>query len=56
MLSLDKISVSLIEATLSDEELKAELQFLKEFPIHSVVVLPHQVARCKQLLAQTQIW
>ncbi|MBP2099410.1 beta/alpha barrel domain-containing protein [Enterococcus rivorum] len=54
-LELEKFSVMLLDPTLTDQMLKEELLFIKQFPIRAVFVLPYQVKRAKQLLADSQI-
>lgn len=54
-LEIEKFSVLLLDTTLTDQQLKEELLFIKDYSVHSVFVLPYQVARAKQLLADTNI-
>ncbi|GGC86975.1 deoxyribose-phosphate aldolase [Enterococcus wangshanyuanii] len=54
-LELEKLSIMLLDPTLTDQQLTDELLFLKDFSIHSIFVLPCNVARAKQLLTETRI-
>lgn len=54
-LKLEKFSVMLLDTELTDQKLKEELLFIRQFPIRAVFVLPYQVKRAKQLLENSQI-
>lgn len=54
-LELQKLSIMLMDPLFTDQQLTAEILFLKEFPIRSIFVLPNNVVRAKQLLAGTMV-
>ncbi|MGX7244436.1 deoxyribose-phosphate aldolase [Enterococcus quebecensis] len=54
-LRLQKLSVMLTDPAFTDQQFTEEILFLKEFPVGSIFVLPHNVARAKQLLNGTII-
>lgn len=54
-LAIHKLSVLLIDPTMTDQQFTEEVLFLKSFSIHSLVVLPYNVSRAKQLLAGSAI-
>ncbi|MFD1900265.1 deoxyribose-phosphate aldolase [Enterococcus termitis] len=54
-LELQKLSIMLLDPTITDQQLTDELLFLKDFAVRSVFVLPYNVGRAKQLLAGTKI-
>lgn len=54
-LSLKRIAVILLNATMSDQELKEQLLFVKEYGVRMVIVLPMHVSRAKRLLEGTNI-
>lgn len=54
-LKLQKLSIMLIDSSMTDQQFTEEVLFLKEYPIRSIFVLPYNVARAKQLLTGTAI-
>ncbi|MEI5995061.1 deoxyribose-phosphate aldolase [Candidatus Enterococcus mansonii] len=54
-LKLQKLSVMLVDPSITDQQFTEEILFLKAFPIRSIFVLPYNVSRAKQLLTGTMI-
>ncbi|EOI03092.1 deoxyribose-phosphate aldolase [Enterococcus moraviensis ATCC BAA-383] len=54
-IELERLSIMLMDPTLTDQQFKDEILFLKEFPVRSIFVLPYAITRAKQLLVGTAI-
>ena len=54
-IELERLSIMLMDPTLTDQQFKEEILFLKEFPVRSIFVLPYAITRAKQLLVGTAI-
>lgn len=54
-LKLQKLSVMLIDSSMTDQQFTEEILFLKQFPVRSIFVLPYNVLRAKQLVTGTMI-
>ena len=52
---LNQISVTMLDPSMTEEQLKEDLLLIRAFGVKSVVVLPCHVARSKQLLEGTTI-
>lgn len=54
-LELRRLSIMLMDPSFTDQQFTEEILFLKDFPVRSIIVLPYNVARAKQLLTGTMI-
>lgn len=54
-LAIHRLSVLLIDPTMTDQQFTEEVLFIKSFPIQSLFVLPYNIIRAKQLLAGSAI-
>lgn len=54
-IDLKQLAVLLLNSSMTDQQLKEDILFIKEFGIKTVIVLPCQVTRTKQLLEGTTI-
>lgn len=54
-IELRRLSIMLIDPLLTDQQFTEEILFLKDFPVRSIIVLPYNVVRAKQLLTGTRI-
>lgn len=54
-LKLQKLSIMLIDSSMTDQQFTEEILFFKQFPVRSIFVLPYNVIRAKQLLTGTMI-
>lgn len=54
-LELQRLSIMVMDQSLTDQQFTEEILFFKEFPVRSIFVLPYNVPRAKQLLTGTMI-
>lgn len=54
-LAIHRLSVLLIDPTMTDQQFTEEVLFIKSFPFQSLFVLPYNIIRAKQLLAGSAI-
>ncbi|MBL1228095.1 deoxyribose-phosphate aldolase [Enterococcus sp. BWB1-3] len=54
-IDLKQLSVLLLDSSMTDQQLKEDILFIREFGIKAVIVLPCQITRTKQLLEGTTI-
>lgn len=54
-IDLNRISVMLLDPSMTDQQLKEEILFIRSYKVKMVIVLPCNVVRTKQLLEGTSI-
>ncbi|MGC6768313.1 deoxyribose-phosphate aldolase [Enterococcus sp. LJL128] len=54
-IDLNRISVILLDPAMTDQQLKEEVLFIREYKIKMIYVLPYHVRRTKQLLEGTEV-